>query len=66
MFVVMLVGPQPVDEAMPEPAVGGAVQVTVTLLVYQPLLPSVPVTTVRRDRRAGVVDSTVRDRRREL
>ncbi len=44
VFAVMLVGPQPVVDAMPAESVGAG-HVTFTLLVYQPLAPSVPVTT---------------------
>ena len=44
VLVVMVDGSHPEVVAMPEPGSVGAGQVTETLLVYQPLFPSVPVT----------------------
>ncbi len=57
----MVVVPHPVVEAMPEYASVGCVgQVTVTLLVYQPLLPSVPDTFATASVGAVLSDFTVR------
>ncbi len=44
VFVVMLVGPQPVDEAIPAESVGAGHVTPTTSLVYQPFAPRVPVT----------------------